>query len=374
MAERRGATAARAVSVQEPPMTEPLKALIHTLPKVELHLHLEGSIQPETLRELARRKGRLREETETWIFQQSGRRHRYGSLPEFLNAFKLVSQLLDSPADYAFAASRLLESLAAQRVRYAEITLSAGVILWKQQSLPAVFEAIRQACEAIEVRLPIRVRWIFDAVRQFGPIAAADVLGWAGTFQEHGVVAFGIGGDEERGPAGFFAGTFREARRLGLHTVAHAGENSRAESVREAVELLRPERIGHGLSAAQDLGVLGLLAERRIPLEVCPTSNVCTGLISCIEQHPLRRFLEAGVCVTVNSDDPALFGANLEDELNLLHTAFGLSAEAIVEICANGIRASFDEEVSKQALLAELRGSGGCLERTVAGTAVTGAP
>ncbi|MGH9355501.1 MAG: adenosine deaminase [Terriglobia bacterium] len=339
-------------------MTEAIKEFIHRLPKAELHVHLEGSVQPQTLRELARRKGRLEEETEAWIHQQSERGYRYGSLPEFLNAFKLVSLLLDSPEDYALAASRLLENLAAQRVRYVEITLSAGVILWKNQSLPSVFEAIQRACEQTENRLPIRARWIFDAVRQFGPDRAREVLDWAGVFRNGGVIAFGIGGDEERGPAELFVDIFREARERGLHVVAHAGENARPESVRTAVERLGAERIGHGLSAALDPRVLSMLAARHIPLEVCPTSNVSTGLIASIEQHPLPRFLAAGVCVTLNSDDPALFGASLEDELNLLDTAFGLSAETVAGICANGILASFDEDQAKQALLAELRQAG----------------
>ena len=338
-------------------MRQSLKPFIHSLPKVELHVHLEGAVQPETLRELARRKKRLEEETETWIREQSARRHRYANFSEFLNAFKLVSLLLDSPEDYALAAWHLLESLAAQRVRYVEITLSAGVILWKNQSLPAVFEAIERACEQIVSRLPIRVRWIFDAVRQFGPDHAREVLGWARTFCKDGVVAFGLGGDEERGPAELFVDVFREARDLGLHVVAHAGENAGPESVCKAVELLGAERIGHGLSADQDPALLALLAERRIPLEVCPTSNVCTGLVPSIEQHPLPRFLESGVCITLNSDDPALFGVSLEDELNLLDTAFGLSAEAITEICANAVCASFDAEDAKRELLAELRQS-----------------
>src|SRR5487761_1382006 len=338
-------------------MRQSLKPFIHSLPKVELHVHLEGAVQPETLRELARPKKRLEEEPETWIREQTARRHRYANFSEFLNAFKLVSLLLDSPEDYALAAWHLLESLAAQRVRYVEITLSAGVILWKNQSLPAVFEAIERACEQTVSRLPIRVRWFFDAVRQFGPDHAREVLGWARTFCKDGVVAFGIGGDEERGPAELFVDVFREARELGLHVTAHAGESAGPESVRQAIELLGAERIGHGLSAAEDPAVLDLLAERRTPIEVCPTSNVCTGLIASVEQHPLPRFLEAGLCVTLNSDDPALFGANLEDELNLLHSAFGLSAEAITEICANGILASFDAENNKRALLAELQKS-----------------
>ncbi|HTV56609.1 MAG TPA: adenosine deaminase, partial [Terriglobia bacterium] len=176
-------------------------AFIQSLPKTELHVHLEGSIQPSTLRELARMKGRLQDQTESWIREHSARRFRYGSLPEFLRAFKLITLLLDGPADYALATRRMIADLAAQRVRYAEITLSAGVVLWKKQPIQAIFEAIREASREAEAQHGVIVRWIFDAIRHFGAEHAREVLGWAANFRDDGVVAFGIGGDEERGPA-----------------------------------------------------------------------------------------------------------------------------------------------------------------------------
>ncbi len=335
-------------------MTQPLDAFIRALPKVELHVHLEGSVHPHTLRELARQKGRLTTETESWIREQQARNYRYGSLQEFLKAFKLVTLLLDTPQDYGFAALRLFESLAAQQVRYAEITLSAGVILWKNQSLPDVFEALQQAAQEADARLSLRVRWIFDAIRQFGAEHARKVLHWAEVYHDDGVVAFGIGGDEERGPAELFAGVFRDARESGLHVTAHAGETAGPDSVRQAVERLGAERIGHGVSAIRDPELMELLAARRVPLELCLTSNVATGIVSSLAEHPLPHFLRAGLCVTVNSDDPAMFGTTLEDELMLLGQTFGLEAEEIAEICANAARASFQEAEAKQTLLAEI--------------------
>lgn len=329
-----------------------LEAWIHALPKSELHLHLEGSVAPATLRELARAKNRLREETEAWILLQEERGFRYGDFGEFLQAFKQVTLLLDSPADYALITTRLLDRLAAENVRYAEITLSAGVILWKKQPLPAIFEAVAEAARKFAPRL--RVRWIFDAIRQFGVDHAREVLGWARIFRDDGVVAFGIGGDEERGPAELFIGIYREAKDVGLRVTAHAGESGGPESVRAAVELLGVERIGHGLAAARDENVLRLLRERKIPLEVCPTSNVATGLIAHMEDHPLRRFLDAGLVITLNTDDPAMFATTLEGELSLASRTFNLSRGEIFAIMRNAILGSFDAEESKQALLDEL--------------------
>lgn len=330
-----------------------LESLIHSLPKAELHVHLEGSVEPETLRELSRAKGRLEGETEAWIQEHERCGFRYGSLPEFLNAFKLVALLLESPSDYALATTRLLERLAAQNVRYAEITLSAGVILWKGQSLPETFAAIAEAARAFECGSPLRVQWIFDAVRQFGAEPAREVLDWARKFRSESVIAFGIGGDEARGPAELFGRTYQEAAEMGLRRTAHAGESGDAESVRQAVEILGAERIGHGLAAAQDRNVMELLRTRKIPLEVCLTSNVCTGLVESIEGHPLNEFLDAGLRVTLNTDDPALFGTTLEREMLLAAQAFGLSAGDIANVCRNAIQASFMSSAAKESLLSE---------------------
>src|SRR5271157_1513458 len=324
------------------PITQSPNDFIARLPKVELHLHLEGSIRPQTLRELAEGKSWLKGKVADWIGERTRESYRYGSFPKFLVAFGLVSP-------------RLMEWLAEQNVRYAEITLSAGVILWKKQSVEATFEALSAAAEEAEKRYGVRVAWIFDGVRQFGVEHVRQVLSFAGRFRSHGVVAFGIGGDEVRGPAALFTDLYREARDMGLHVTAHAGEAVGPESIRDAVELLGAERIGHGLTAAQDPAVMALLRERRIPLEVCPTSNVSTGLLARFQDHPLPKFLDAGLAVTLNSDDPAMFGTSLQHEFELAAAHFQLSHQQIAGLSEEAIRAAFLPPDRRQALLTELR-------------------
>jgi len=199
------------------------------------------------------------------------------------------------------------------------------------------------------------VRWIFDAIRHFGTEHAREVLRWAAHFRSRGVVGFGIGGDEAGGPARLFPDIFREARDLGLHCVAHAGEACGPESIRDAVELLGAERIGHGLTAIRDPGVMALLRERRIPVEVCPSSNVSTGLIARFQDHPLPKFLEAGLVVTLNSDDPAMFGTTLQEEFLQAARCFELSRATMAGLCRNAVHASFLGEEEKQRLLERLR-------------------
>ncbi|HEV2234283.1 MAG TPA: adenosine deaminase [Terriglobia bacterium] len=336
------------------PHPTPIETFISRLPKVELHLHLEGSVLPETLRELSRAKGRLHQETEDWIVSRLRTNFRYQNSQEFLNAFKLVTLLLESPQDYALATTRLCERLAEQNVKYAEVTLSVGVILWKKQAVDAIFEAILAAASDAEARLRLRVRWIFDAIRHFGAEHARQVLAWARRFRSQGVVAYGIGGDELRGPAELFIGVYREARDYGLHITAHAGESAGAQSVRAAIELLGAERIGHGFTAARDPAVLAILRDRQIPLEVCPSSNVCTGLVPRFEDHPLLKFIQEGLFVTLNSDDPGLFGTSLEREFVMAAKYFALSTEQLVRLSENAIRASFLAEEKKVGLLEDL--------------------
>lgn len=336
-----------------PENSSPLADFIHQLPKAELHLHLEGSVEPETLRELALAKGRLQRETESCIAAQASRQFRYGSFQEFLRCFKLTVLLLETPEDYALAATRLAGRLAGQNVRYAEITLSAGVILWKQQPLEAIFREIASAAEECAARFGIRLRWIFDAVRQFGAEHAREVVRRAKEFQGHGVVAFGIGGDEQKGPADLFQSIYGEARSIGLRLTAHAGETAGPESIRRSIEELGAERIGHGLAAARDSEVMRLLAERRIPLEICLSSNVATGLIPSAGDHPLRQLLDAGIVVTLNSDDPAMFGTSLEQEFLLAAETFDLSRDVIARIARSAIEASFMPPPEKRDLLSE---------------------
>jgi len=328
-----------------------LESFIRSLPKVELHVHLEGSVRPETLQELSRLKGRLEKETQDWISERTRQQFRYRDFRDFLQAFKLVTLLLETPSDYAMATTRLIEGLAKQNVKYAEVTFAAGVVLWKKQSLEAIFEAAASAARAAEKSCGVRVQWIFDAIRHFGVEHTRQVLRWVEYFRSQRVVGLGIGGDERRGPAELFREIFRDARATGLHVVAHAGEACGPESVRQAVETLGAERIGHGLTAARDPGVLALLRERQIPLEVCLTSNVATGVLGRLEDHPLSQFLDAGLVVTLNTDDPAMFGTNLVNEYLLAAETFGLMRGQILHLCQNAIRAAFLPEDEKSSLL-----------------------
>lgn len=328
---------------------------IAKMPKVELHLHLEGSLRPATLRELCLRRGRDGSEVEQWILARQQHGYRYSKFTDFIEAFKFAVQLLETPQDYALSTTRLMEWLAAQNVKYAEITLAAGVVLWKQQPLDRVYEAVRAASLETGERLGMQVNWIFDAIRHLGPEHAYEVLKWANRYRSKGVVAFGLGGDEERGPANLFGDVYREARDCGLHTLAHAGETVGPESVRRAIELLQVERVGHGLTAAQDLEVCTLLRERQIPLEACPSSNVSMGLIPEFRDYPLRHFWDSGVIMTLNSDDPALFGTSIEQEFTRAASELSLSGEEVTRLCENAVQAAFLPAEEKQLLLAQIQ-------------------
>jgi adenosine deaminase/aminodeoxyfutalosine deaminase len=296
------------------------------LPKAELHLHLEGSVEPETLHEL---------DPATPIEELRGI-YQYADFDAFLKAFGAVGKRLRTPEDYGLIARRLLERLAAQNVRYAEIIVAAGVVLWKEQEFAPIFDAVA----ATAAESPVEVRWILDAVRQFGVEPAMQVARWAAERQDRGVVAFGIGGSEARGPAEWFRDVFAWARDAGLHLTAHAGEGTSPQSIWAALEL-GAERIGHGISAIEDPALLRHLRERNIPLEVCITSNLVTGVVRRVEEHPVRRLFDAGVPITLHTDDPAMFRCTLTGEYETAAREFGFTREELSAIAANGFRYAF---------------------------------
>ena len=286
-------------------------------------MHLEGSIEPETLVEIE--PSLTREEAESNLSCRT--------FEEFIRGYIWITKKLATPEHYAIATRHLLERLADQNVTYAEITLSAGVVLWKQQDLAAIYEAVWRESQ----RSRVRVFWILDAIRHFGPEHGMEVARFAVTRRDEGTVAFGIGGDEVRGPAHWFRDVFAYARDGGLHLVCHAGETSGPESVWQALEI-GAERIGHGISAVHDPALLRKLREANVPLEICLSSNVCTGAVASIETHPVRQLYDSGVPVTINTDDPAIFRTTLEREYDLARDLFQLPVE---ELAANGFRYAF---------------------------------
>jgi adenosine deaminase/aminodeoxyfutalosine deaminase len=296
------------------------------LPKAELHLHLEGSVDAETLHEL----------DPATPLEELRALYRYPDFNAFLKTFGAVVTRLARPEDYALVTRRLLERLAAQNVRYAEIIIAAGVVLWKKQEFGPVFDAIHDAAHGS----PVEVRWILDAVRQFGVEPAWEVARLAAARQDRGVVAIGIGGSEERGPAEWFKDVFAFAKSAGLHLTAHAGESGGPESVWEAL-VLGAERIGHGIAAVRDPELLRHLRDRDIPLEISITSNLVTGVVARLEDHPIRALYDAGVPIVLNTDDPAMFGCALTDEYRLAARAFGFSEVELRGIAENGFRYGF---------------------------------
>ena len=304
------------------------------LPKAELHLHLEGSVEPWTFLELAPE------------IAADGVERLYGfaDFQRFLLAFGEVVKRLRTPADYGLITRRLLERLERENVRYAEIIVSAGVVLWKQQEFGPVFDAV---CEAA-AGSPVRVRWILDAVRHFGVEHVMRVAELAVEHKDRGVIALGIGGDEARGPAEWFGEVYRYARAAGLRLTAHAGESCGPESVWGALEL-GAERIGHGIRSIDDPVLLKHLREHDIPLEICVSSNVATGVVSGLAAHPLRRLYDAGVPVTLNTDDPGIFRTTLVREYELAARAFGFSGDELRGIARNGFRYGFDAPAGCQA-------------------------
>ena len=319
-----------------------LEQFIAELPKVELHLHLEGSVEPDLLRELGKRNGL---HTAGWELAAFERVYQYEDFSGFLQAFKFVSEHLKTPADYEAVVCDLAKKLARQKISYAEVILSVGILLWLGSELEPYFEAITRGAEAAERDHGVEFYWIFDATRQFGIEPAREVVRMAARYREQGVVAFGIGGDEAQAPPELFRDVYRMVRDEGLHSVAHAGEAAGPESVRGAIEVLGAERIGHGLRAASDPDLLELLADREIPLEVCLSSNVATGVLDRVENHPLPQLLLAGVPLILNTDDPAMFRTDLNREYRLAARTFGLTKEQLSEMARNGFRFSFEKNL-----------------------------
>jgi adenosine deaminase/aminodeoxyfutalosine deaminase len=321
------------------------------LPKAELHLHLEGSITPATLVELS-----LRNDPQPLTLDDAQRVYSYIDFPSFLMSFKAVTERLHTPTDYEIITYNMLRDLAAQGVVHAEAYISIGILYrFARLDVDDVMAAIERGRARGERDFGVSLLWIIDAVRHFGVEECARVFRKAAELQHMypSVVGIGIGGDEARGPAQDFRELFAEAKAAGLHLTAHAGESTGPQSVWAAINI-GAERIGHALTAQQDPDLIEVLAQRQIPLELNVTSNLRTGCCPALLEHPVKRYFEEGLMITLNSDDPPFFGANLLDEYVLIHHQFEFSLDQMRELAANSIEASFLEPERKLALLGEV--------------------
>ncbi len=325
---------------------------VTALPKVQLHCHLEGTVHAQTFRDLAAHYGLVSARASGPLVDT----YRFATFKEFLLTFAEVCKTLRVPADYARLARDYADTARAQNVRYAEVFISPSVWTFFHGDLDVVatVTAMRDAFDRARASGGPEVAFVCDLTRNFGVERALATARTAVRLAEAGlgVVGIGLGGDEANFPADLYAEPFAYARAHGLHTVAHAGEAAGAASVRAAVEILGAERIGHGVRALEDPAVVALLAERRIPLEICPTSNRLTGVVPAGVPHPIDALDRAGVVCTIDADDPELFSTTLLQEYRLVEAFCG--RERLVRFARNAIDASFTTPARKAELRSEL--------------------
>jgi aminodeoxyfutalosine deaminase len=329
-----------------------LAAFIAGLPKVELHVHHVGSASPRIVAELAaRHEGRTPVPADPAALAAY---FEFRDFAHFVEIYLSVVDLIRDAEDVRILTYEVARELARQHVRYAELTITPYSHVHRGIPARAFCEAIEDARKRAEAELGIVLRWCFDIPGEAGVPAADQTLRIALDERPDGLISFGLAGPEIGVPRPPFAPHFAQARAAGLRSVPHAGETTGPQTIWDALEHLGAERIGHGIAAAQDPRLLAHLAEHRIPLEVCPTSNVRTRAVPSLDAHPLRTLVEAGVPVSVNSDDPPMFGTTLNDEYAVAARLLDLDAAGLAELSKAAVTASFLPERDKAAMRAEI--------------------
>jgi len=322
------------------------------IPKVELHIHLEGSIRPVTLLQLARCN-----EVSLPAQDEEGLRdfYRFRDFAHFIEVYVAITGCLRTPDDYHLIAYEFGSDCARQHVRYAEVTFTITTntkyngLCWQ-----VILEGLNAGRAQAHAEFGVDWGWVFDICRD-DPGTQDRVIEIALAARDEGVVALGLGGSEADFPPELFVQTFARARQASLPRVPHAGEHAGPEDIWEALRLLHADRLGHGVRCVEDPVLVEYLREHQVPLEVCPTSNVRLGVYPDYTTHPLRRLWDAGLLVIVNSDDPALFGADLNHEYEVLVDHFGFDANELEQVSLNGLRASLLPQTEKARLEAEFR-------------------
>jgi adenosine deaminase len=332
-----------------------LDTWIAAIPKVELHVHLEGAIQPDTLLLLARRNGvALPADSPEGLRQW----YTFTGFPHFVEIYIAISSCICTPDDIELVARDFLRRQAAQNIRHSEVTYTPYTHYSLNRKIPFADQiaALNRARLWAEVELGVCVGWVLDISRNVKPVEhGLTVAEWAIESMDRGVVALGLGGPEVGNPPELHVEAFARARAAGLASVPHAGETVGPESIWGALDALDAQRIGHGVRCLEDPELVTVLRERQMPLEVCPTSNVCLGGCPSFAAHPLPRLLEAGLYVTLNSDDPPMFNTSLTEEYQKAAHTFGLDAAAIEQLILNAVHASLLPEADRNRMAQEFQ-------------------
>ena len=330
--------------------TSPLSAFVAGLPKAEIHVHHVGSASPRIVSELAaRHPGTVPSEPDALrVF------YTFRDFAHFIEVYLAVVDLVREPEDVRLLTYEVAREMAEQNIRYAELTLTPYTNVQAGVPIEAFVEAVEDARTSAERDLGIVLRWVYDIPGEFGVPAAEATVRYAVDQGPESLVGFGLGGPEFGVPRPQFKHVFDEARAAGLHSVPHAGETTGPETVWDALRDLGAERIGHGTSSVQDPALLAHLVEHEIPLEVCPTSNIATRAVERLEDHPIRQMYDAGVVVTVNSDDPPMFGTTLNREYEIAADLLGLDEAGVAALATNAVRASFLDAEGKARIEREI--------------------
>ncbi|WP_405978362.1 adenosine deaminase [Streptomyces sp. NBC_00158] len=328
-----------------------LHPFIAGLPKAELHVHHVGSASPRIVAELAARHPDSKVPTDPEALADY---FTFTDFAHFIEVYLSVVDLVRTPDDVRTLTFEVARDMARQNIRYAELTITPYSSTRRGIDENAFMEAIEDARKAAETELGVILRWCFDIPGEAGLEAAAETARLAVDLRPEGLVSFGLGGPEIGVPRPQFKPYFDLARAAGLHSVPHAGETTGPETVWDAVRELGAERVGHGTSSTQDPELLKHLAENRIALEVCPTSNIATRAVAELDRHPIKEMVAAGVLVTINSDDPPMFGTDLNNEYAVAARLLDLDERGLAQLAKNAVEASFLDGAGKAKITAEI--------------------
>ena len=329
----------------------PLETFIAGLPKAELHVHHVGSASPRIVAELAARHPDSKVPADPEALASY---FTFRDFAHFIDVYLSVVDLIRDGEDVRLLTYEIARDMARQNIRYAELTITPYSSVRRGIPAAAFIEAIEDARVSAEKELGTVLRWCFDIPGEAGLESAEVTTRIALEHAPEGLVSFGLGGPEIGVPRPQFKPYFDRARAAGLRSVPHAGETTGPQTIWDALHHLGAERIGHGTSAIQDQRLLDHLAEHRVPLEVCPTSNIATRAVATLDEHPIRQMVDPGVLVTVNSDDPPMFATDLNTEYAVAARLLGLDAAGVAALAKNAVEASFLDDAGKARLAAEI--------------------